>query len=168
MAVVTLEVVRSPQENFIDFIGAPYEFWVGNDVPIGTSVGQIRTTVDWDTQGEVLYDLLHSYPEGVPFAVEERSGTVTVIRDIVDFDNNLYEFEAVATYEKFAEDFYLDSKSSQLLKRTSKKLEEGVQGEMVEVSKPDDKSVLVTNVTVHVVSSDDERGILMKFVFYSF
>lgn len=45
-----------------------------------------------------MYDLLHSYAQGVPFAVEERSGIVTVIRDIANFDRNFYEFEAVATH----------------------------------------------------------------------
>lgn len=45
-----------------------------------------------------MYDLLHSYSEGVPFAVEERSGVVTVISDLKAFDRTLYEFEAVAAY----------------------------------------------------------------------
>lgn len=54
--------------------------------------------MDWDVQGEVMYDLLHSYAEGVPFAVEERSGIVTVIREIDDFDRTMYEFEAVAAH----------------------------------------------------------------------
>lgn len=102
LAVVTIEILRGSFDGSIDFIGAPYEFWVGADVPVGTSVGQIRTTIDWDAQGEqVMYDLLHSYSEGVPFAVEERSGTVTVIRDLEDFSRNLYEFEAVATHVSY-------------------------------------------------------------------
>lgn len=71
---------------------------MGADVPIGTSVGQIKTNLDWDVQGEVMYDLLHSYPEGVPFAVEERSGIVTVIRELSEFDRGFYEFEAVAAH----------------------------------------------------------------------
>lgn len=45
-----------------------------------------------------MYDLLHSYAEGVPFAVEERSGIVTVIRDLDEFDRTIYEFEAVAAH----------------------------------------------------------------------
>lgn len=98
MAVVTVEIGAKITDGSLDFIGAPYEFWVGSDVPIGTSVGQIRTNLDWDVQGEVMYDLLHSYAEGVPFAVEERSGIVTVIRELDDFDRNLYEFEAVAAH----------------------------------------------------------------------
>lgn len=48
-----------------------------------------------------MYDLLHSYAEGVPFAVEERSGIVTVIRDLDEFDRTLYEFEAVAAHVSF-------------------------------------------------------------------
>lgn len=98
MAVVTVEVVSEITDGSLDFVGAPYEFWVGADVPIGTSVGQIKTNLDWDVQGEVMYDLLHSYPEGVPFAVEERSGIVTVIRELSDFDRGFYEFEAVAAH----------------------------------------------------------------------
>lgn len=46
-----------------DFMGAPYEFWVGSDVPVGTSVGQIRVT-EPVTKKKVLYDLLHNYHEG--------------------------------------------------------------------------------------------------------
>lgn len=82
----------------IDFVGAPYEFWVGADVPVGTSVGQVRTTLDYDGDGEIMYDLLHSYPEGVPFAIEERSGIVTVIRELDEFDRVIYYFEAVANF----------------------------------------------------------------------
>lgn len=98
LAVVTVEVVSEVTDGSIDFVGAPYEFWIGADVPIGTSVGQIKTNLDWDVQGEVMYDLLHSYAEGVPFAVEERSGIVTVIRELSDFDRLSYEFEAVAAH----------------------------------------------------------------------
>ena len=96
--MVTVEVGAKYTDGSIDFVGAPYEFWVGANVPIGTSVGQIKTNLDWDIQGEVMYDLLHSYAEGVPFAVEERSGIVTVIRELEDFDRILYEFEAVAAH----------------------------------------------------------------------
>lgn len=46
-----------------DFIGAPYEFWVGGNVDVGTSVGQIRITEDHQ-QKKISYDLLHSYDEG--------------------------------------------------------------------------------------------------------
>lgn len=104
-----MEIGAKITDGSLDFIGAPYEFWVGADVPIGTSVGQIRTNLDWDVQGEVMYDLLHSYSEGVPFAVEERSGIVTVIRELDDFDRSLYEFEAVAAHVRFktdSHDFY--------------------------------------------------------------
>ena len=33
----------------------------------------------------------------VPFAVEERSGTITVVDDIEKFDHSLYDFEAVVS-----------------------------------------------------------------------
>ena len=46
-----------------DFVGSPYEFWVGDDVPIGASVGQIRVTESLEKPG-TLFDLLHSYHEG--------------------------------------------------------------------------------------------------------
>ena len=47
---------------------------------------------------QIIYDLLHSYSEGVPFAIEEQSGIITVIRPINSFNRNIYNFEAVATY----------------------------------------------------------------------
>lgn len=46
-----------------DFLGAPYEFWVGSNVGIGTSVGQIKVN-DAMVKHEVVYDLLHGYEEG--------------------------------------------------------------------------------------------------------
>lgn len=54
LAVVTVEVGAKVTDGSLDFVGAPYEFWVGADVPIGTSVGQIKTNLDWDVQGEVM------------------------------------------------------------------------------------------------------------------
>lgn len=47
---------------------------------------------------QIIFDLLHSYSEGVPFAIEEQSGIITVIRPISSFNRNAYSFEAVATY----------------------------------------------------------------------
>lgn len=46
-----------------DFVGAPYEFWVGANVPVGTSVGQIRLN-DAVKTNDLIYDLLHGYEEG--------------------------------------------------------------------------------------------------------
>lgn len=64
LAVVTIEVLKSGKSEFVpDFIGAPYEFWVGGDVPIGTSVGQVRVTEAVD-KNHIIYDLLHSYHDG--------------------------------------------------------------------------------------------------------
>ncbi|XP_073992691.1 cadherin 89D isoform X2 [Rhodnius prolixus] len=100
LAVVTIEVVVSDKINITpDFIGAPYEFWVGDDIPVGTSIGQVRVTEAVD-RSRAIYDLLHSYHEGVPFAIEERSGTVTVVDDISKYEQNLYDFEAVVTDER--------------------------------------------------------------------
>lgn len=48
-----------------DFLGSPYEFWVGANVPIGTSVGQIRINDAMKKKkNHIVYDLLHSYREG--------------------------------------------------------------------------------------------------------
>lgn len=44
-----------------DFVNAPYEFWVGSDVPVGTSVGQVRIVSE---NSNIDYDLLHTYQEG--------------------------------------------------------------------------------------------------------
>lgn len=96
---MTIEIYAHISNDAIDFVGSPYEFWVGSDVPVGASVGQIRTNIEFSGEDEIItYDLLHSYAEGVPFAVEERSGIVTVIRELQHFSRNLYEFEAVAAH----------------------------------------------------------------------
>lgn len=50
--------------------------------------------------------MLHSYESGVPFAVEERSGIVTVIRELDDFERSIYEFEAVAAHVSVVELFF--------------------------------------------------------------
>lgn len=64
LAVVTIEVLKIGKNDFIpDFVGAPYEFWVGGDVPVGTSVGQVRVTDAVDKRS-VIFDLLHSYKNG--------------------------------------------------------------------------------------------------------
>ncbi|KAG6460578.1 hypothetical protein O3G_MSEX012073 [Manduca sexta] len=101
LAVVTIDVTRATKGNKPDrpdFIGAPYEFWVGSNVGIGTSVGQIRVSDALD-RSEISYDLLHGYEEGVPFAVEERSGVITVIDELSKYDRPMYDFEAVAMRE---------------------------------------------------------------------
>lgn len=36
----------------------------------------------------------------VPFAVEERSGTITVVDDLTNYDKYVYDFEGMATYAK--------------------------------------------------------------------
>lgn len=60
----------------------------------------------------------------VPFAVEERSGTITVVDEIERFDRSTYDFEAVVTDEK--------------------------------------ELMLITNVSIHVVDPNDQRGIFTK------
>lgn len=103
LAVVSIEVQQSPittsHKGTPDFIGAPYEFWVGGNVGIGTSVGQIRVS-DVPDRRSVVYDLLHSYHEGVPFAVEERSGTITIVDKLDSYNRQRYEFEAVVANDK--------------------------------------------------------------------
>ncbi|XP_015188290.1 PREDICTED: cadherin-89D [Polistes dominula] len=125
LAVVTIDVFRpdGPDSWEPDFVGAPYEFWVGANVPVGTSVGQIRIN-DAVKTSDLIYDLLHSYQEGVPFAVEERSGTITVVDEIERYDRSIYEFEGVVTDER--------------------------------------DLTLVTNVSIHVVDPNDERGAFTK------
>jgi len=98
LAVITIEVYSTPEDQSIDFIGAPYEFWVGAKAPLGTSVGQMRTSWIQENEDEIMYDLLHTYSEGVPFAVEERSGIITVIRELSDFTRTTYNFEGIANY----------------------------------------------------------------------
>ncbi|XP_052739756.1 cadherin-89D isoform X1 [Bicyclus anynana] len=102
LAVVTIDVTGNRKGSKSDkpnFIGAPYEFWVGSNVGVGTSVGQIKVN-DASEKNDVTYDLLHGYEEGVPFAVEERSGVITVINELSKFERPLYDFEAVAILEK--------------------------------------------------------------------
>ena len=55
--------LSGPESLEPDFVGAPYEFWVGANVPVGTSVGQIRLN-DAVKTNDLIYDLLHSYEEG--------------------------------------------------------------------------------------------------------
>ncbi|CAD6233777.1 GSCOCG00007273001-RA-CDS [Cotesia congregata] len=99
LAVVTVDVF--PPDDFKpDFVGAPYEFWVGANVAVGTSVGQIRINDPAIKKSGVLYDLLHGYHEGVPFAVEEQTGTITVIDEIERYPRKSYEFEGVVTNDK--------------------------------------------------------------------
>lgn len=55
---------------------------------------------------------------------------------------------------------------SQLLRRDSKSERQITRnGEVFEIDEgiiSDTQNVLVTNVTIHIVNSDDERGILMR------
>ncbi|CAH0723464.1 unnamed protein product, partial [Brenthis ino] len=97
LAVVTIDVVGDSKVDTPSFLGAPYEFWVGASAGVGASVGQLRLRAA--AAAGVTYDLLHSYEEGVPFAVEERSGVITVIDELSKFDRPLYDFEAVAIIE---------------------------------------------------------------------
>ncbi|KAK9881181.1 hypothetical protein WA026_014529 [Henosepilachna vigintioctopunctata] len=108
LAVVSVDVkAQSSSANINnglpDFIGAPYEFWVGGNVGIGTSVGQIRV-VNIPDPKSITYDLLHGYPEGVPFAVEEKSGTISVVDELSKFSREDFDFEGVVTDDK---DIYL-------------------------------------------------------------
>lgn len=75
LAVISVDVLRAarrdgpPGDQVPDFVGAPYEFWVGSNVAVGTSVGQIRVSDAPDSR-RVLYDLLHSYHEGGECALQ--------------------------------------------------------------------------------------------------
>lgn len=54
----------------------------------------------------------------------------------------------------------------QLIRRTSKSERQITRnGEVIEIDEgviSDSENVLVTNVSIHVVNSDDERGILLR------
>ncbi|XP_051159546.1 cadherin-89D isoform X2 [Leptopilina boulardi] len=95
LAVVTINIIQSPDYNseVIKFIGIPYKFWIGIDVPIGSTVGQIL--INNSMKDTYIFDLLHSYKEGVPFAIEEKSGIITVVDEIRKYEQLIYEFEAV-------------------------------------------------------------------------
>ncbi|XP_068218882.1 cadherin-89D [Palaemon carinicauda] len=95
LAVVSIEVESGPDPSQPRFIGAPFELWVGGDAPVGTSIGQVRV-VDMDGP-DLLFDMFHSYEEGVPFAIEETSGIVSVLKPLVEFSRQMYHFEAVVT-----------------------------------------------------------------------
>ena len=43
LAVLTLDIVNIADSSEIKFMGAPYEFWISSNAPIGSSVGQVRT-----------------------------------------------------------------------------------------------------------------------------
>jgi hypothetical protein len=43
LAVLTLDIVNMVDASEIKFMGAPYEFWISSNAPIGSSVGQVRT-----------------------------------------------------------------------------------------------------------------------------
>lgn len=67
---------------------------------------------------------MHAYRISVPFAVEERSGTITVVEEIERFDRSAYDFEAIVTDER--------------------------------------ELTLITNVSIHVVDPNDDRGTFTK------
>lgn len=62
LAVVQIDVVKADVRHSPEFVGSPYEFWVGTTVGVGTSVGQVKVK-DLEIQ-HTVYDLLHSYYEG--------------------------------------------------------------------------------------------------------
>ncbi|XP_058813013.1 cadherin-89D isoform X2 [Topomyia yanbarensis] len=130
VALITIDIVCQSIED-IEFIGAPYEFWVGADAAVGASVGQIRTTFDMNTDEEIFFDLLHSYAEGVPFAIEERSGIVTVIEGMDKFDRRCYEFETVVSYLPNADGRIMEELTPEAYNNLEK--------------------IIVTNVTIHVI-----------------
>jgi hypothetical protein len=48
LAVLTLDIVNEVDISEIKFMGAPYEFWIGGNAPIGSSVGQVRVVYKED------------------------------------------------------------------------------------------------------------------------
>ncbi|EDW16201.1 cadherin-89D [Drosophila mojavensis] len=150
LAVITIEVYATIDDQAIDFVGAPYEFWVGANTPLGTSVGQVRTTLIYDGEDEIMYDLLHTYSEGVPFAIEERSGIITVIRELSEFKRNIYNFEAVANY------LFANSSQPLISSRSSLPLTTVASAEL------SDEGVLITNLTIHVVNKPEPEKVPLR------
>ncbi|XP_050323376.1 cadherin-89D [Bactrocera neohumeralis] len=146
LAVITIEVYATIDDQVIDFVGAPYEFWVGSNAPLGTSVGQVRTTLIYEGEDEIMYDLLHTYSEGVPFAIEERSGIITVIRELSEFTRKVYLFEAVANY------LFANSTKALIMSRSSPPATTAPTP-----TELTDEGVLITNVTIHVVMKPENK-----------
>lgn len=59
LAVLTLDIVDSGDISEIKFMGAPYEFWVGSNSPIGTSVGQVRIVYKDDVSSQSWQLIMH-------------------------------------------------------------------------------------------------------------
>ncbi|EDW67860.2 uncharacterized protein Dvir_GJ22851 [Drosophila virilis] len=150
LAVITIEVYATIDDQAIDFVGAPYEFWVGASTPLGTSVGQVRTTLIYDGEDEIMYDLLHTYSEGVPFAIEERSGIITVIRELSEFKRRIYNFEAVANY------LFANSSQPLIASRSSLPLTTAASPEL------SDEGVLITNLTIHIVNKPEPEKVPLR------
>ncbi|XP_053945491.1 cadherin-89D [Anastrepha ludens] len=146
LAVITIEVYATIDDQVIDFVGAPYEFWVGSNAPLGTSVGQVRTTLIYEGEDEIMYDLLHTYSEGVPFAIEERSGIITVIRELSEFTRKVYLFEAVANY------LFANSTQTLIMSRSAPPATT-----VPSPAETTDEGVLITNVTIHVVMKPEQK-----------
>lgn len=65
-----INVLRCTEVINPDFVNAPYEFWVGSDVPVGTSVGQVRIVSE---NPSIDYDLLHTYQEGGKCSIQVKN-----------------------------------------------------------------------------------------------
>ncbi|CAH0674179.1 unnamed protein product [Spodoptera exigua] len=96
LSVVTIDVTSPSKGSKADkpgFIGAPYEFWVGANVGIGTSVGQIRIN-DAMEKNDVSYDLLHSYEEG------GQDGTIFAQKPLDREKRDTYRMTVIAEFTK--------------------------------------------------------------------
>jgi hypothetical protein len=54
LAVLTLDIVNMVDSTDIKFMGAPYEFWISSNAPIGSSVGQVRTVYREDVSRTII------------------------------------------------------------------------------------------------------------------
>lgn len=68
--MVQIDVVKAGAGHSPEFIGSPYEFWVGSHVGVGTSVGHVK--VNHLDPKYTVYDLLHSYYEGGNYFFKEK------------------------------------------------------------------------------------------------
>lgn len=76
------------------FLGAPYEFWVGTDVPLGTNVGQLKITEDAAAENSLNFDLLHSYHEGGNISCTNFVWTSTILTSIL----RILRFSSLSRY----------------------------------------------------------------------
>lgn len=113
----------------------------------------------------------------MPFAIEEQSGIITVIRPINSFNRNTYNFEAVATYAhmpvevvnyKIFHAQFLPQLFPQHVKNQSRSMKKslpeelGFQVDEGIVSDLNFANMYIANVTINVVSPGSKNAVFVK------